>query len=1837
MADSGGSGGASAELLALVLKGEAADAGAVAALLAASPEAARVKDAGGFLPLHVAASSAAAPVVLAVLAAWPGGASEKNFSGRLALHLACGRADADAGVASALLCAHAKAAREKNCYGELPLHAACEKGAPLAVVALLLASHPDVLREKGEDGRLPLSKACRHKGAAQAAVVKLLLKHYPEATRERDAKGNLPLHAAASLAASPVVLDVLAAWPEGAREKSAGGNLALHLACGRPDADAGVVDALLAAHPEAARAKDKTGDFPLHAACASNAPIAIVRALVVAHQDALGEKGEFGHLPLHKTCGLKNAVLAVAALLLEHHPEAALEADENGDLPLHAAASHAPAPVAIAVLAAWSEGAREKGSFGNLALHNACSRADANADVVAALLAAHPGAALEKDGFGDLPLHAAYSSNAPIAVVRALLAENPAALSKTGKNGVFVLHAACGRPDADAGIVDALLAAHPEAARAKDKSGNLPLHVACANGAPIAIVRALLAVYSDALREKGSGVFLFGGSGSGKLPLQFACARGKDADESVIALLLEHHTEAARVKDASGDLPLHAAALLAPAPVVLALLAAWPESAREMSPTSYGGRIALHLACDRADADAGVVGALLAAHPDAVSTKDKDDCLPLHAAARSAPAPVVLALLAAWPEGAREKGGDSRFALHLACGRPDADAGVVDALLAAYPEAARAKDKSGDLPLHAVSSSNAPIVIVRALLAAHPAAVSEMGKNGVLVLHDACAKGKVASLDLVDALLAAHPEAASAKDKTGDLPLHTACATNAPLAVVRALLAAHADALHEKGQSDQLPLFKACWCNASLLIVELLLERHPMAVHDKDKNDKIPLHAAAQRCTSPVALAVLAAWPEGAREKGGDGRFALHLACGRPDADAGVVDALLAAYPEAARAKDKSGDFPLHAASSSNAPIVIVRALLAAHPAAVREAGNNGVLALHAVCSKGQDASLDLVDALLAAHPEAARMEDGRGDLPLHIACASSAPITIVRALLEAHPSAVRKEGLFGVLLLHAACAKGKDASLDLVGALLAAHPEAARAKDKTGDLPLHIACASNAPIAIVHALLTAHPAAVSEAGQNGVLVLHAACAKGKDASLDLVAALLAACPDAVHARNNKKQHALTLAITAAQPFEPVVRALLVACLSFAASPKATPWREAWVTFLHNTKDRYLPAIEAALDANIEYIEALAKATDADERTALDVAVRSVRALIQSRLYLLGRFELAAGVPEHASTTSVVRFATDHNANGTRVALKFMRHCEAFERELSARKLADGAAAEASSTLAAAPAVLPVIASFDGESDASVRAAFAARGLSTLPFLLVLPAADRSLAAVIDHERALASWPEECVRAARQVASALARLHASGVVHGDVKPRNVVRAGAAMVLIDMDAAGPAGAPVASKSSSAFAPPELARALIAAARPGREEKATPLATSPAQDAWAFGATLFAMLTGATLLHADAADNAVGGSVALAQLAEWSDASRAAALARAAPFGREACSLLSQLLQREPSKRPALARMLTHPYLSGRPAAGRLPGEDPRWDVFVSYRVASDSETCTLLVAALQERGLRVWSDTRLAQDSVGDSWRDAFCDALAASRVFVPIISRGAVNAGAAIPARHWPELAASSAVDNVLLEHRLALELRAQGMCAAVVPVLLGDALAGAGAGADAGAGTAAVGEREHGHFFAQGCAPANLPTVAVASVEDVLERQLDRLGLGAPLTGSVSVADVWKRVVGDHQGLATAGTLKKVLDAAAGAVTSCVKRYTPTTSAADDALGGLPYSARLAAALAERDTAIAERDTARTELDAALAALAKRNAELAALPERGAALAECSQSAMPR
>ena len=72
-----------------------------------------------------------------------------------------------------------------------------------------------------------------------------------------------------------------------------------------------------------------------------------------------------------------------------------------------------------------------------------------------------------------------------------------------------------------------------------------------------------------------------------------------------------------------------------------------------------------------------------------------------------------------------------------------------------------------------------------------------------------------------------------------------------------------------------------------------------------------------------------------------------------------------------------------------------------------------------------------------------------------------------------------------------------------------------------------------------------------------------------------------------------------------------------------------------------------------------------------------------------------------------------------------------------------------------------------------------------------------------------------------------------------------------------------------------------------------------------------------------------------------------LAEWNAPLKQKKLSRVGD--QIARNLLAQMLLKDPLQRPSLARVLAHPFLSGKKVA-RLVGEKPKYDVFLSYRVA-----------------------------------------------------------------------------------------------------------------------------------------------------------------------------------------------------------------------------------------------------------------------------------------------
>lgn len=76
--------------------------------------------------------------------------------------------------------------------------------------------------------------------------------------------------------------------------------------------------------------------------------------------------------------------------------------------------------------------------------------------------------------------------------------------------------------------------------------------------------------------------------------------------------------------------------------------------------------------------------------------------------------------------------------------------------------------------------------------------------------------------------------------------------------------------------------------------------------------------------------------------------------------------------------------------------------------------------------------------------------------------------------------------------------------------------------------------------------------------------------------------------------------------------------------------------------------------------------------------------------------------------------------------------------------------------------------------------------------------------------------------------------------------------------------------------------------------------------------------------------------------------------------------------QARNFVSLLLNVDPIKRLSIQRALQHPFITGRDAA-RLPGDQAEFDVFISYRVASDASHAAKLYELLTEKGLKVWWD------------------------------------------------------------------------------------------------------------------------------------------------------------------------------------------------------------------------------------------------------------------------
>ena len=199
----------------------------------------------------------------------------------------------------------------------------------------------------------------------------------------------------------------------------------------------------------------------------------------------------------------------------------------------------------------------------------------------------------------------------------------------------------------------------------------------------------------------------------------------------------------------------------------------------------------------------------------------------------------------------------------------------------------------------------------------------------------------------------------------------------------------------------------------------------------------------------------------------------------------------------------------------------------------------------------------------------------------------------------------------------------------------------------------------------------------------------------------------------------------------------------------------------------------------------------------------------------------------------------------------------------------------------------------------------------------------------------------------------------------------------------------------------------------------------------------------------------------------------------------------------------------------------------------------YHVFLSHSHA-DAELAVQLHDALRLRGLRVfWDGLELPR---GASWEEGFADGLFDSALYVPLLSEGALARLCA--------LAAGSACDALLLELRMALELKARDELAGVMPVLVGELQGGSATGA-----------------YAELRAPAG-PEVVVAEVEERLSDHLQGSGRPPPshMRADCTVGRVLSAVLA-HPPAALTGPAVNALDRSADIIAKAVSAFVPESA----------------------------------------------------------------------
>jgi ankyrin repeat protein len=389
-------------------------------LLSCDPEAAKKKDSGGNLPIHVCCErgdQSSVEVIKHLIDVYPEGMLVKDKDGNTPLHSACETLTTNlTSVATMMIRAGRKAAEMADRDGNLPIHSACEKRPPVPdTIALLIDAFPGGLQKKDKQGNLPLHSAIELGNEIPLQVLGTMISVYPDAVKVKDKDGNTPLHSACECRTkdlTALVEQLLAADEGNVAPKTADrdGNLPLHSACEKRPPNADVIRTLLAAYPGGLEKKDKQGNLPLHSAIELGdvMPVSVIGTMVSMFPGATKVKDKDGNTPLHSALhSLSMHFDEVAGILLDADPSCVLVPDKRfGALVVWAIDNQKVEFLGKACTMCPGVATRDvvRCKKRLSPLHYACYNEKSTVEMLQVLIDANPIALKTADGEGKLPL-----------------------------------------------------------------------------------------------------------------------------------------------------------------------------------------------------------------------------------------------------------------------------------------------------------------------------------------------------------------------------------------------------------------------------------------------------------------------------------------------------------------------------------------------------------------------------------------------------------------------------------------------------------------------------------------------------------------------------------------------------------------------------------------------------------------------------------------------------------------------------------------------------------------------------------------------------------------------------------------------------------------------------------------------------------------------------------------------------------------------------------------------------------------------------------------------------------------------------------------------------------------------------------------------------------------------------------------------------------------------------------------------------------------------------------------------------------------------------------------